>query len=106
MILIYVTCKSVKQARQIGRAILKKRLAACVNIFPNMQPIYWWPPKKNKLCEDKEVVLIIKTIEEKFKEIEKEIVKLHTYETPCIFSIKVDKVHKPYLNWLMEETRT
>lgn len=103
MILVYVTCESVKQARQIGRAILKKRLAACVNIFPNMQPIFWWPPKKNKLCEDKEVVLIIKTIEEKFKEIEKEIVKRHTYETPCIFSIKVDKVHKPYLDWLIRE---
>ena len=106
MILIYVTCESVRQARQISRATLKKRLAACVNIFPNMQPIFWWPPRKNKLCEDKEVVLIIKTIEKKFKDIEKEIVKLHTYETPCIFSIKVDKVHKPYLNWLMEETRT
>lgn len=105
MILIYVTCESVKQARQIGKAILKKRLAACVNIFPNMKPIFWWPPKKNKICEDKEVVLIIKTIEKKFKEIEKEIVRLHTYETPCIFSIKVDEVHKPYLDWLMGEIK-
>lgn len=105
MILVYVTCESVKQAKQIGKAILKKRLATCVNIFPEMQPIFWWPPKKNKLDESKEVVLIIKTIEKKFKEIEKEILKLHTYETPCIFSIKVDKVHKPFLDWIEGEIR-
>lgn len=105
MILVYVTCESVKQAKQIGKALLKKRLAACVNIFPEMQPIFWWPPKKNKLDESKEVVLIVKTIEEKFKEIEKEIVKLHTYETPCIFSIRVDQVHKPFLDWIEGEIR-
>lgn len=105
MILVYVTCESVKQAKQIGKAILKKRLATCVNIFPEMQPIFWWPPKKNKLDESKEVVLIIKTIEKKFKEIEKEILQLHTYETPCIFSIKVDKVHKPFLDWIEGEIR-
>lgn len=105
MILIYVTCESVKQAKQIGKAILKKRLATCINIFPKMQPVFWWPPKKNKLDESREVVLIIKTIGKKFKEIEKEIVKLHTYGTPCIFSIKVDKVHKPYLDWLIGEIK-
>lgn len=105
MILVYVTCESVKQAKQIGKAILKKRLATCVNIFPEMQPIFWWPPKENKLDESKEVVLIIKTIEKKFKEIEKEILQLHTYETPCIFSIKVDKVHKPFLDWIEGEIR-
>jgi len=105
MILVYVTCESVKQAKQIGKAILKKRLATCVNIFPEMQPIFWWPPKENKLDESKEVVLIIKTIEKKFKEIEKEILQLHTYETPCIFSIKVNKVHKPFLDWIEGEIR-
>lgn len=102
MILIYVTCESAKQAERIGRHLLKKRLAACINIFPEIRSVYWW---KGKLEGAKESVLIIKTTEKKFEEIEKEIVKLHSYETPCIFSIKVDKVYKPYFDWLMGEIK-
>jgi len=105
MIIIYITCESTKQAKEIGKHLLRKRLCACVNIFENITPIYWWPPKKNKLCEDKEVVLIVKTIEEKFKAIEKEVTKIHSYEVPCIFSIKIDRVNQPYLDWLMGEIK-
>ncbi|MEK7164064.1 MAG: divalent cation tolerance protein CutA [Patescibacteria group bacterium] len=38
MILVYVTCKSVEQAKKFGRHLLKKRLCGCVNIFPNVNP--------------------------------------------------------------------
>jgi len=105
MIIIYITCESLKQAKGIGKNLLKKRLCTCVNIFENMTSISWWPPKKGKLCEGKEVVLIVKTLEKKFKEIEKTVTKIHSYKIPCIFSIKVDKVNKPYFNWLMREIR-
>jgi len=105
MILVYITCESKKQAKEIGKHLLKKRLCGCINIFEKMTPIYWWPPKKGKLCEDKEVVLIVKTTEEKYMAIEKEVTKIHSYEVPCIFSIKVNKVNKPYLDWLTGEIK-
>lgn len=105
MIIVYITCESKNQAYKIGEYLLRKRLSACVNIFENMTSISWWPPKKNQLAKDKEVVLIVKTIEKKFKEIEKEVIKIHSYETPCVFSIKVDKASKSYLNWLRGEIR-
>ena len=57
LILIYITCESVEQAKKIGKHLLNKRLCTCVNIFPHMQPIFWWPPKEGKLEESKEVVL-------------------------------------------------
>lgn len=105
MIIIYITCESKREATKIGKHLLKKRLCACVNIFENMTPIYWWPPKKGRLEEGKETVLIVKTLEEKFEEIEKEVTKIHSYSVPCIFSIKVDKVNKPYLDWLIGEIK-
>lgn len=105
MILIYITCNSKDQAVKIGKHLLKKRLCGCVNIFDKMTPIYWWPPKKGKLCEDKEVVLIVKTIGEKYKSVENEVKKLQSSEVACVFSIKVDRVNQPYLNWLRGEIK-
>jgi len=105
MILVYVTCENKKQAEKIGRHLLKKRLAACINIFPKIKSVYWWPPKKDKLETSKEASMFIKARDENFSKIEKEIKKLHSYSVPCIISIKVDKAHKPFLNWLMGETK-
>lgn len=105
MILVYITSENKKQAKKIAKHLLKKRLCACINIFENMTSCYWWPPKKGKLEESKEVVLIVKTLENKFKAIEKEVKKVHSYQVPCIFSIKVDKAHKPYLDWLKNEVK-
>lgn len=102
MILIYVTCEDKREAEKIGRALLKKRLTACINIFPEIISAYWW---KGKLEGAKEAVLLIKTQDKNFEKIEKEVKSLHSYTVPCIFSIKVDKIHKPYLDWLLEETK-
>lgn len=109
MILIYITCPNKKEANKIGLTLVKKRLAGCVNTFP-IESMYWWPAsakasagKNNKIAEDKEVVLIAKTLEKNFQKIEKLVKKLHSYEIPCIFSIPVEKVSKNYLNWLKKE---
>lgn len=103
MIIVYVVCGSKEEAKKIGKALLKKRLCGCVNIFANMTSLCFWPPKTNKFCEVKETVLLVKTMEEKFAEIETETRKLHSYDTPCIFSIRVDKIGKSYLKWLKQE---
>lgn len=105
MILIYVTCKDIKEAEKIGKCLMKKRLCACVNIFSNMKSLVFWPPKTGKIEESTEAVLLIKTEEEKYKEIEKGIIKIHSYELPCIFSIKVEDVNKKYLDWLKGEIK-
>jgi periplasmic divalent cation tolerance protein len=105
VIIVYITCESKKQATEIGRHLLKKRLCTCVNIFEGITAIYWWPPNKNQLCEDKEAVLIVKTVEEKFAEIANEVTKIHSSETPCILSLKVGRVNKLYLDWLAGEIK-
>ena len=103
MILIYITCRSVDEAKRIGKHLVRRRLAGCINIFPNMQSSYFWPRDAKKLIDDQETVLIVKTIAKNFSKIEKEATELHSYKIPCIFSIKADRVNKAYLGWLTGE---
>jgi periplasmic divalent cation tolerance protein len=103
MILVYITCDSLKQAEGIGEELMKKKLCACVNIFENMQPMFFWPPKTGKIDKSKEVVLIVKSIKSKYDDIEKEVTKLHTYEVPCIFAIPVISVADSYWEWFRGE---
>ncbi len=72
LIFIYTTWESVEQAKKAAKILLEKRVCGCVNIFPEMQPMFWWPPKQNKLDESKEVVMIIKTLKRNYEKVEKE----------------------------------
>lgn len=103
MLLVYITCESVDQAKQIAKHLMGKKLCACVNIFPEMQPMFFWPPKSGKIDESKEVVLIAKTIEKNYQELEDEVHKIHTYDVPCVFAIPVKHVAKKYYEWLVGE---
>jgi periplasmic divalent cation tolerance protein len=99
MILIYITCKNKIEAKKIANFLIKNRLIACANFFP-IESIYRW---QEKIVKDKEVVLILKTLEKNFKKIEKEIKKLHSYTIPCILEIPLKRVNSNYLNWLKRE---
>lgn len=103
MLLVYIICDGVEQAKSIGKQLMGKKLCACVNIFPEMQPMFFWPPKSGVIDESKEVVLIAKTVEAKYKALEAEVIKIHSYDTPCIFAIPVKHVAKKYYDWLVGE---
>ena len=102
MTIIYITCKNKKEAQKIGLYLVRKRLAACCNIIPQINSLYWW---KNKIVKAGEVILIAHTMKRNFKRIAKEIKKLHGYEVPCILEIPVEKVNREYLKWLQKETK-
>jgi periplasmic divalent cation tolerance protein len=103
MLMVYITCESVEQAKKIGKHLLKKRVCACVNIFPEMHPMFFWPPKSGIIDESKEVVLIVKTIESRFKSLEKEVKAIHPDDIPCIIALPVSHVSKNYYDWLVGE---
>ena len=103
MLLVYITCGSVDQAKKISKHLMTKKLCACVNIFPEMHPMFFWPPKTGIIDESREVVLIAKTVESKYPHLEVEVAKVHTYDTPCIFAIPVKHVAKKYYDWLVGE---
>jgi len=99
MIFNYIVCKNKKEAKKIGLYLVKKKLAACCNIFP-IESIYWW---QDKIINDKEAVLIVKTLKKNFQKIEKEVKRLHSYKVPCILEIPIKRGGLEYLNWLEKE---
>jgi len=106
MILVYITCESRQQAEDIGRHLLKKRLAGCINIIPGMRSLYFWPPVNNRIEEADEVVLLCKTIEKHYEAIEKEVLKIHSYDNPAIFALPILHMSKNYADWLTGELKT
>ncbi len=98
---IYTTLPDMEQARALGEALVKERLAACVNIFPGMQSIYEW---QGALSHDEEVVLIAKTVREKADAASARMAELHPYEVPAILHLPVLGVHPPYLAWMLRQT--
>jgi periplasmic divalent cation tolerance protein len=103
MIVIYITCKSVAEAEKIGKRLMEKRLAPCFNIIPGVSSACFWPPSTGEIERANEVVLLIKTVDSKFTEIEKEVEKLHSDDVPCIFALSVAFVSKKYHAWLQKE---
>lgn len=93
--IIYVTLNNNEEAREIGRYILEKNLANCVNFFP-ITCIYNY---KNEITEEPEVVLIIKTVEGKYKEIEKIIKQNISYDN-FIGEINIDQINSNFGSWL------
>lgn len=96
MLAVYIPCPTKKEARDIAALLLKKKLIACANIFPSTSMYEW----KKKLTEAKEYILLAKTQEQHFKEIEKTVLGLHSYECPCITAWKVDKSTAAYTAWV------
>lgn len=96
MVLIYTTCRDAEEAKKLGRAIVERRLAACVNIWP-MESMYFW---KGEFTEDKEAILIIKTNEPKIAEIESFILQNHSYSTPFVGSVVLHRLNREYKEWM------
>lgn len=101
MIIIYTDCRNKVEAKKIANMLLKLKLIACANWWP-IESAYRW---KEKIVNDKEVILILKTRKNYYKKVESIIKKLHSYEVPCICEIDVNKVERKYKEWLMRETR-
>lgn len=95
--LVYVTVPNKKEAIELSKNLVKQKLAACVNIIDSVTSIYNW---NDQLQEDSEIILLVKTKEEKFKELQQKIMTIHSYETPCILKIDIKDGNENYLNWL------
>ena len=95
--LVLSTAVSEKEGRKIGETLVKKRLAACVNIIPGITSFFLW---EGKPCKEKEVILLIKTTERNIKELANNIKKIHTYSVPEIVAVKIGKGDKKYLDWV------
>jgi periplasmic divalent cation tolerance protein len=99
---IFITTSSLDEAKKIGRVLVEEKLAACANIVSPIRSIYHW---QGKICDDKEALIILKTKKKLFKQIEKMVKALHTYEVPEVISMPITEGSNKYLSWLKNETK-
>ncbi len=100
-ILCLVTIGDIEKAYQIARLVVDKKLVACVNILPEIRSIYWW---KGQVCDDTEILMIMKSCDHLYDELERTIRESHPYEVPEIISFKIDRGLPDYLRWIDEST--
>jgi periplasmic divalent cation tolerance protein len=100
--IVLTTAGSPEEAEKIARALVEGRLAACVNIVPQIQSVYRW---KDKIEHETEWLLIIKTKTNLFESVADAIKELHSYELPECVMLEVDSGSERYLNWIRENTR-
>lgn len=96
-IIVFITAGSREEAVRLAEMLVNSRLAACVQILPEMESIYFW---KDKVERQPETLLIVKTVEAKFDELRGEVTALHSYETPEIIALPIINASAPYLEWL------
>jgi periplasmic divalent cation tolerance protein len=101
-ILLYTTYPSVVEAEKAGRAIVERRLAACVNILPGMVSHYWW---QGALERGEEVVMILKTRAALADAVREAVREGHPYVTPAILVLPIEGGDPDYLGWIIAETR-
>jgi periplasmic divalent cation tolerance protein len=101
MLNIITTTDSREALERMGKALLQKRLVACIQIAGPIKSIYRW---KGRLEEAEEWMAIMKTRDELYDEVEREIRALHPYEVPEIEALKTEKVFDAYAKWVVEET--
>lgn len=101
-ILVLVTAGSKKEAQGIARALVKDKLAACVNILDNLKSLFWW---EARIDTAKETLLLIKSKSNLLPQIIRKVKSLHSYEVPEIIALPIIGGEKKYLRWLNESVR-
>jgi periplasmic divalent cation tolerance protein len=96
---VLCTAGSDAQAREIARALVERRLAACVNVVPSVCSTYRW---KGEIVEDGEALMIVKTSASRVEEVRRAVRELHSYDTPEVLVLDVSGGDADYLAWLGE----
>ncbi len=100
--MVLITAGSRDEAVRLAEMMVGSRLAACVQILPEMESIYWW---KGTVERAPEHLLLVKTSPDNFERLEQEVRALHSYDTPEIIALPVSASSAPYLEWLMTSVK-
>ena len=97
--IVIITCP-LDFTEIISNALLKKRLAAAINVVPTVESWYWW---ENSIHSTKEALLLVKTQRSKFLTIEKTVKEVHPYQVPSIVMVPLAAGTNDYFNWISQE---
>jgi len=97
-IIVFMTAANAEEASRIAELLVRRKLAACVQILPEMKSIYVW---KGEVQREREVLLLAKTTRANFERLEHEVRTIHSYETPEIIAVPIEAGSEAYLKWLI-----
>lgn len=96
---LFITVPNTDVGRDLARVLLEARLAACVNIVPHVESLYWW---EGQIQQDGEAMLIVKSQVGALDRLIDTVKKHHPYDVPEVIAMPIDKGNPAYLNWLSE----
>lgn len=102
VLLCLCTCPDAASAAAIARALVDERLAACVNQLPGLHSVYRW---QGRVEQAEEVLLLIKTTEDRLAALMDRVQALHPHELPEVLAVQAAGGLAPYLDWVVEQTR-
>ena len=96
-IVVMITAGSRAEAESLAEMLVTRRLAACVQILPEVLSVYRW---QGKVERGSEHLLFVKTTQARFAELEREVKAAHSYDTPEVIAVPVIAASERYLEWL------
>lgn len=99
ILVVLVTVPSIEEGWTIARALVTERLAACVNLVPEIRSVFFW---EGAVQEAAEALLVIKTRRERYEALQRRVLELHTYSVPEVLALPVAAGSPPYLAWVGE----
>ncbi|MBL8124802.1 MAG: divalent-cation tolerance protein CutA [Pyrinomonadaceae bacterium] len=103
MLIVLTTTPTEEEAEQLASQMVEQKLAACVQVLPNIKSIYFW---EGRIQKEGENLLLIKTLDDRYSDLEKFILEHHSYEIPEIVALNSEHVSGSYLKWLSEFVRS
>jgi periplasmic divalent cation tolerance protein len=88
-IVVFITTPNREEAARLADLLVGARLAACVQILPEMESIYRW---EGKIERQAEILMLVKSTRDKFNQLEREVRAIHSYETPEIVAVPVSEI--------------
>ena len=101
-VIVLTTLPAGADCPTFAETLVSEHLAACVNVLPEMQSVYWW---KDKVEREREHQIVIKTTAIRLAELQARIRALHPYEVPELVVLRIDGGDEAYLNWMSQVTR-
>ena len=100
-LMVVTTCPDDTLAHALANKVIDLSLAACVNILPKVVSIYQWEGERQQGTEH---ILLIKTAQSRYAELEALIVADHPYELPEVIAVPINEALPEYLSWIKSVT--